>query len=40
MVLVYNRNDGFALFENINGNRADKMRKEFHQLFKENGLSI
>ena len=29
-----------ALFEDINCHRADKIRKEFHQLFKENGLSL
>ena len=34
------RDDGLALFKNINGHRADKVRKEFHQLFKENGLSL
>ena len=30
------RDDGFALFKNINVHRANKIRKEFHQLFKEN----
>ena len=34
------RDDGLALFKNINGHRADKIRKEFHQLFKENGISL
>ena len=34
------RDDGLALFENINGHCADKIRKESHQLFKENGLSL
>ena len=34
------RDDGLALFKNINDHRADKIRKEFHQLFKENGLSL
>ena len=34
------RDDGLALFKNINGHRADKIRKEFHRLFKENGLSL
>ena len=34
------RDDGLALFENINGYRADKIHKEFHQLFKENRLSL
>ena len=32
--------DGLALFKNINGDRADKLRKEIHQLFKENALSL
>ena len=27
------------LFKNINGYRADKIRNEFYQLFKESGLS-
>ena len=34
------RDNGFALFKNINSYRADKVSKEFHQLFKENGLSL
>ena len=34
------RDDGLSLFQNINGHRAGKIRKEFHQLFKENGLSL
>ena len=34
------RNDELALFKNINGHRADKMRKGFHQLYKGNGLSL
>ena len=38
-VFLY-RDDRLALFKNINGHRADKIRKEFHQLFKENGLSL
>ena len=25
---------------NFAGNRADKLRREFHQLFKESGLSL
>ena len=32
--------DWLALFKNISGHRADKIHKEFHQLFKENGLSL
>ena len=34
------RDDGVALFKNINVRRTDKIRKEFHQLCKENGLSL
>ena len=34
------RDDGLALFKNINGHCADKICKEFHQVFKENGLSL
>ena len=34
------RDDGLALFKNINGHQADKIRKELHQLFMENGLSL
>ena len=34
------RDDGLALFKDINGRRADKIRKEFHKWFKKNGLSL
>ena len=34
------RDNGLALFKNINGHRTDEMHKEFCQLFKENGLSL
>ena len=34
------KGNGLALFENINSHPADKIRKEFHQLFKENSLSL
>ena len=34
------RDDGLAVFRNINGHHADKTRKEFCQLFKANGLSL
>ena len=34
------RDDGLAVFRNINGHHADKTRKEFYQLFKANGLSL
>ena len=34
------RDDGLALFKNINGHRVDKIREEVHQLFKENRLSL
>ena len=33
------RDDGLALFRNISVHRADKIRKGFHQLFNENGLT-
>ena len=31
------RDNGLALFKNINHHLADKIGKGFHQLFKENG---
>ena len=34
------RDDGLAIFKDINGHEADKIRKEFHQLFNKNGLSL
>ena len=34
------RDDGLVVFKNINGHHADKIREEFHQLFKANGLSL
>ena len=34
------RDNGLALFKNINHHLADKIGKGFHQLFKENGLSL
>ena len=34
------RENGVALFKDIIGHRTDKIRKEFHQLFKENALSL
>ena len=34
------RDNGLALFKNINGHGADKIPKEFHQLLKENGLPL
>ena len=34
------RDDGLAVFRNINGHHADKTRKEFYLLFKANGLSL
>ena len=34
------RDDGLPLFQNINGHRTGKICKEFHQLFKEYGLSL
>ena len=32
--------DGLDAFKNINGHHVDKIRKEFHQLLKANGLSL
>ena len=32
--------DGLALFKNINGHHADKICKQFYQLFNENGISL
>ena len=34
------RDEGLAVFRNINGHHADKTRKEFYQLFEANGLSL
>ena len=34
------RDDGLAVFKNVNGHHADKISKEFHQLFKANELSL
>ena len=34
------RDDGLAVFKNINGHHADKIRKEFQQVFKVNELSL
>ena len=34
------RDDGLAVFKNINGHHANKICQEFHQLFKANGLSL
>ena len=34
------RDGGLTLFNIVNGNCADKIRKEFYQLSKENGLSL
>ena len=31
------KDDGFAILKNINDRRRDRIRKEFHQIFKENG---
>ena len=31
------RDEGFALFKNINGHRTNKIHKEFHQLLKKKG---
>lgn len=34
------RDEGLAVFKNINGHQADKIRKEFQQLFKKFALSL
>ena len=34
------RDDGLAVFKNINGHEADKIRKEFQEIFKKNGLFL
>ena len=34
------RDDGLAVFKNINGHHANKICQEFQQLFKANGLSL
>ena len=34
------RDYGIVFFKNINGHRADKIRKEYHQVFKENRLPL
>ena len=34
------RDDGLAVFKSIDGHHADKIRKEFHHLFKVNKLSL
>ena len=34
------RDEGLAVFKNINSHQADKIRKEFQQLFKKFALSL
>ena len=34
------RDDGLAAFKNINGPQAEKIKKDFQKIFKENGLDI
>ena len=34
------RDDGLAVFENISGPEADRIRKHFHAMFKKNGLDL
>ena len=34
------RDDGLAIFKDINGHDADKIRKDFHKTFKDNGLAL
>ena len=34
------RDDGLAVFKNVNGQQAEKIKKDIQKLFKENNLSI
>ena len=34
------RDDGLAVFRNINSSQADRIRKKFHKIFKNNNLTI
>jgi len=34
------RDDGLAVFKNINGHQADKIRKDFHSTFRKHGLEL
>ena len=34
------RDDGLGVFRNVNGHQADKIRKMFHDIFKQHGLSL
>ena len=34
------RDDGLVILKNVNAHREDQTRKEFYQLFKENGLPL
>lgn len=34
------RDDGLAIFKDINGHQADKIRKDFHKIFKDQGLDL
>ena len=34
------RDDGLAVFKNVSGPQADRIRKHFHAIFKQNGLDL
>ena len=34
------RDDGLAVFKNVNGTQAEKIKKDFQNIFKKNGLDI
>ena len=34
------RDDGLAIFSNINGQKAEKIKKDFQRIFKENHLDL
>ena len=34
------RDDGLGVFKNVNGHQADKIRKDFYNIFKEHGLLL
>ena len=34
------RNDGLAIFKNVSGSKAEKIKKDIQKLFKDNHLSI
>ena len=34
------KDDGLAVFKNVNGTQAEKIKKDFQNIFKKNGLDI